>query len=411
MLKLTLSPLTLEREIGTARKSLEALLNEAELLRIYSYPALDPLIASAILFQYSSKLGVRAALKVTPEPPRVVEGESFLTGYRELNYRTEDVKRRLVALSSGELKSIPVHGTTYVEGEGSCSATLALMLEGLDSELSLLALAGSYASKYVERIGRFSGLDQVLLERLRSNASLSLSMKTVLKVYRPHERDACTAMTHTLDPYYPGITGTGEGCRELLSFGAGEGMRGELAKLEGKAVERLAVAVLEYAESKFKLKLEPEEVVGGLLISENRTLPFTDPREASHALLYAAEASLDLGRVAATVAELPYEYPMAEARLEGYAQRLAELVRGGVTRRGNLRLKVYEAPISKGDSPTLLWRALRVMKAVEQDSIIAFRGEEGLFASPLQLEEALGYGAARRVGEWREGLVWLGKGA
>ncbi|MCS7107219.1 MAG: hypothetical protein NZ902_03845 [Acidilobaceae archaeon] len=412
MLKLTLSPITLQRDLAAAKKSLESLLEEAELLRIYSYPTLDALVASAVLFHHSSRLGVRAALKVAPEPPKLVESESFLIGYRELNYKTEEVRSKLVALSSGELKSIPVHGATYVEGEGSSSAMLGLMLEDLDPELLLLTFAGSYASKYVGRTGKFSGLDQVLLERLKSNPSLALSMKTVLKVYKPHERDACTAMKLTLDPYYPGITGTGEGCRELPSFGAGEGLRGELIRLEGKLLQELAVAVLEFTANKFKLDLNPEDIVGGLLISENRALPFTDPREASHALLYVAEASRDLGRVAATVADLPYEYPMAEARLEDYAVRLAELVKGGVTKgKINLRLKVYEAPLSKGDSPTLLWRALRTMRAVEQDSIIAFRGEDGLFASPLQLEEALGYGAARRVGEWRDGLVWLGRGA
>ncbi|MCX8195514.1 MAG: hypothetical protein N3F67_00285 [Acidilobaceae archaeon] len=412
MLKLTLSPLTLEKDGAAARKALEALVEEAPLLRVYSYPSLDALIASGLLFLIASKLGARAALKVSPEPPKVIEADSVLVGYRELNYKAEEVKRKALALFSGELKAIPVHGTTYVDGEGSHAAMVALIAwEELDSELLLMALAGSYASRYVSEMGRFSGLDLLLLEKLKANPNLSLSMKTVLKTYKPHERDVCTAMTLTLDPYYPGITGRGD-CSVLAAYGVGSMLKGEMRNVKREELEALAGAVLDYVKDSFKVELRPEAIVGGVVVSENKSLAISDPREASHALLYAAEALRDLSRVAAAMADVQGEYSLAEARLEAYGRRLAELVGAGVTRlRGNYKAKVYEVQISKGDSPTLLWRALRTMGLVEQDSVLAFKGEDGLYASPLQVEEALGYGGARRVGEWREGLVWLGRAA
>ena len=424
MLKLTLTPgANLDRVLESVSRSFLSLLEEAGrsgVLRIYSYLNPDPLVAASMVFLKAVSVGVEPVVTLALNPPAVVEEPSVLLGFGNLDYKSSDVKSKLLAFYSGELKSVPVHGATYVDGQGSVSAMVYLSLTGgreYDLAYVTAALAGSYLSRFVDRQGRFHGLDRVVLDKLRLATRLSLEMVTTLKGYKPASRDACESLSVTSSPYYPSLTGDYELCIKTLQTRNLSHLLGvKLASLDQKSLEALVAAVADVARRVYNADLDPGELVGGILVSTSPESPVVDFREAADALTYISEAVMDPGRLIATLVDVENEYPIVEARLEGYASRLNELIRGvkPAKMKGGIKTQFYSVQLGAGDSPSLVWRALRALKLVEQESVLVFESEGGHWISPFQVEEALGYGGCRRLveqglAELREGYLWAGR--
>jgi len=409
LLKVTLTPSAgLDKALESASKGFYAVLEEAGragFLRVHSYPSLDSLTASAIVFLKASSIGVDVIVSVDLNPPPSIGEPSVLIGFDNLNYRVGDVRSKFTAFYSGELKSIPVHGATYVDGPGSHSAISYLVSTGVreyDPGYVTSFLAGAYSSRFVDRFGRFQGLDRVVLDRLKLSTRLSLEMITTLKGYKPNIRGVCESLSVTLNPYYPGITGDYENCiRTLSSLNLASALNAKLSSLDQKMLENVVVAIASVAKKNYNVELQPDNMIGGVLVSTTPTYPAIDFREVADALAYSGEALGGPGRVIVTLIDVENEYPMVESRFEAYPRRLNELLGQlkPVKLRGNLRIQLYELQLEKRDSPLFIWRALRTLGLVEQESIIAYRDEEGLKASPFQVEEALDQGGCRRLQE------------
>ncbi len=411
MLKITLTPgANLDKALESASRSFYSVLEEAGkagFLRIYSYPGLDPLAASSIVFLKALDLGVDVSLSISLSPPSTVDEPTVLVGFSNINYRAGDVRSKLVAFYSGELKSIPVHGATYIEGSGSHSALAYLVATGARDYTPgyiVAVLSGAYYSRFVDRFGRFHGLDRVVLDKLKLITRLSLEMVTTIKGYKPNVRDICESLSVTLNPYYPGITGEYENCiKTLSSLNLTTLLNIKLSSLDQKMLENAVTAVTSVAKRIRGVEIQPEHIVGGILVSTNPAYPALDFREAADTLAYVAEATRDLGRIIVTLMDLEHEYPMVEARFEEYPRKLREKLDQlkPLKLKSNLKIPVpvYEVQIEKGDSPLYMWRALKTLGVVEQNSIIAFRDGEGLKASPLQVEEALDQGGCIRLQE------------
>ncbi len=408
MLKVTLTPgAGLDRALESASKGFYAVLEEAVrvgFLRVYSYPSLDSLIASSMVFVKAHDLGVDAIVSISLNPPSSVEEPTVLIGFDNVNYKANHVKSRLVAFYSGEFKSIPVHGTTFVDGPGSHSALVYLVATGAkDHAPSYIvgALAGAYSSRFVDRFGRFQGLDRIVLDKLKLATRLSLEMVTTIKGYKPNVRDLCESLSVTSNPFYPGITGDYDNCvRALNSLNLTSLLGVKLSGLDQKMLENAVLAVVNVAKRTYNVDIEPENIVGGVLVSTNPSYPVVDFREAADTIAYVADATRDPARVIVTLVDVENEYPMAEARFEEYPRRLKD--RLGQLKplklKSNIRTPIYELQIERGDPPLHIWRALRTLGLVEQNSIIAFREEGELRASPLQVEE-VEQGGCRKLQE------------
>lgn len=409
MLKVTLTPgAGLDRALESASKGFYAVLEEAGragFLRVHSYPGLDPLAASAIVFLKALNLGVDVIVSVDLQPPPRIGEPSVLIGFDNLNYKVGDVRSKFVAFYSGDLRSIPVHGATYVDGPGSHSALSYLVATGAkehDPGYVIAFLAGAYSSRFVDRFGRFQGLDRAVLDKLKLSTRLSLEMVTTIKGYKPHIRGVCESLSLTLNPYYPGITGDYENCvRAFNSLNLSDIPDVKLTSLDQKMLEKAVVAIVNTAKRDYNVELQPDSIVGGILVSTAPSYPAVDFREVADVLAYSGEALRDLGRVLVTLIDVENEYPMVESRFESYPKRLKELLvqLKPVKIKGNLRIHLYELQLERGDSPLFIWRALRTLGLLEQESILAFRDDEGLKASPFQVEEALDQGGCRRLQE------------
>jgi hypothetical protein len=392
-------------------------------VKVYAYPTGDSLAAMVFVARRLLAAGVRPVMAVSlryppPEAPMV------LLGYDNVSFRAGEVEHTVVALASGDMRGKPVLNVYMFHGEGSVSA---LALAGVAGSIGykgswdpLIALAGFYLGRYAGREGRLHGLDRIMAEEVARVDTYSLEPYTGLRVYKPHHGDACTAIARTANPYYPGLTGDEDYCREALQAqGAGDMASKPLASATSEEeLARLVEAVMEVVRARGAWRSFDEavmdEYLGGFMISRQPMSPIQDLRMAADTLVYAAEAG-GLRALAAIAADLDVEYQLAERALESYSSRLPRAVEAAKPRRLRVQSKyrVYLVDADRVDSPYLLWKALSLLGFVERDAIIALDlGDEGALISPLQAEAAAGSGAARRLVDSKiaegEGLeLWL----
>lgn len=424
MLKLRLQPGEgLERPLEAAGKALARVAEQGVregYLRIVAYPNPDPVTAAMYLAAKLAETGVRAAVSVATRPPPVI-APTVLLGFDNANYKQSDLDYEVFILGSGEVRGQAMPGLTIVEVEGSVSAAAAMISGELSrvsaSDETLLALAGSMLSRYVERTGRFHGLDRMLIEHLAAMEGLGLGIYTGFKAFKPHRYQLCRSLAVTSDPYYPGITGDEDYCLKILEAQELEGLAGRsLASLGEDEVKRLFEVLDEEVFS--QLPVDPVNYyLGGVPVVDNPSLNIQDVREAATALLLVGDAS-GLTGLTALALDLENEYPPVEAALERYASRLAELVVASKPRKlkAQLPFKLVEVDAGEGDSLTLLWRALQATGRVQGDAVLVVEEGGEFRASAFQVEDSMGYGSVKRLVETRrarlEGLtLWLGRNA
>lgn len=411
MLKLTLSPTAkdLDRVLEAAYKSFYQILEEASSsgrLVVRVYPNLDSIVAGAVVASLALRAGVRTSLRMSLEPSQYVDEPTVAIGYNKLEYKTSDVSSGLLAVCSGSIKSIPVHRVTFIDGQGSNTALVALVatsgIAAVSQELASMAMIGAYAGGFVDPVGRFSGLDRLLLERLSASVS-GFDVVTTLKVYKPHVLDLCEALARTAHPLYLGVAGNPWRCQDILGAERFRSIAGKpLSSIgDSREVEQIAKSILEYLVLNFKSKITAKDIVAGMVVYKGREAGVQDFREALDALIHVSDVEMSLGRAVATLLDIQVELPIAESRLESSAKTLADVtLSGALTRLGaTQRFKVYAVGGKPAVSLTLLWRAMRIHGFIEPDSILVVEENGELLASPIQIEEALGYGAIRELVE------------
>lgn len=410
MLKLTLTPGEADKVLEAAGKAYAKVFSQAVkrgLLKVYFYPSLDSMIAAAYVVSHAYYTGVRVAARMSVRPPAQVSHPSVLLGYPSLQLRVSGADAAALAVASGSLQGLPPPDAFYLEAQGSVTATMLLVTSKAGprppASVSALALSGLYSGKYVTQHGALTGLDKYLVDHL-SDLGLEASMSTTLKVYRPSEGSLCEAVARTVNPYYPGLTGDPDACRRAVGD---PGLYGKgAASLDKNELTRVLESLLDYMEP-IAGTLDPRLFLSG--VTELPGATPRDPREALDALTYAAEVTGDYATVISALLDPTIEYKPLEKALEDYAKLLAPGPPKPRRVRGPGWLRLYA--VDKPHPPTLAWRILVEVKAVEADSVIVWELGEGEYvASPLQVEEALGVGGARRLVETRvasEEGFWL----
>lgn len=410
MLKLTLTPGDADKVLEAASKAYTRVLEQAirrGLLRIYFYPSIDALIAASYTASHAYYSGARPAVRMAVKHPMRISEPSILLGYPNIQLRTSNVEATVLAVTSGSLQGTPPPDAFFLESQGSITASMILITVKSGPRpppnVAAVAFSGVYGGRYVTPHGAFTGLDKYLLEHL-DELGLEANMTTTLKVYKPSEGSLCEAVARTVNPYYPGLTGDPEACREALGDPALYVKKA--SNLEKSEITKALETLLNYMESLVG-ELDPKLFISGII--EFRDVTPRDPRQALDALAYAAEASGDYSAPLAALLDPDIEYIPLEKALEDYAKRVASGVPKPKRLRGPGWLRIYT--IEKGHPPTLAWRILTLTKTVEEDSVLAWQVSEGVYvASPLQVEEALGPGGARRLVETRvasEEGFWL----
>ncbi len=403
----------LDRYFEAVGKALASLVEEAidaGLARVAAYPHGGAVAAASLAFSHLYRLGVTASFRVSVRPPRPVEVPTLLFGFPSLQYKASDIASKLLAFTHAEHnRGHPPPGSVYVGVDGSLSTAYAMAVDaaglgGISRGLKALSLAGIYLDGRVSRSGRISGIDRVYAERLGSSGELGVRVVTALKVYKPHRLPLCQAMHVTIVPPYPLAVDSEECPEALAAAGLRQASEKPAAALSSGELNNVIDVVSEYLES----EVDATAYVSGSLVIDN-AVP-EDPREAAHAILHAMDSSGCYAAGLLAYVDEEIEYPAVEAALEREAPELVEALMESrpVRARGPgwLRLYALEKRVS---SPTLAYLALRSIGAIEEDSVIALPGEEGLLVSPLQAS-LVDYTLPRRLVESkaaREEGFWL----
>ncbi len=403
MLKLTLRPADLERPLEAAARGYARVLEAAVgagFLSVYFYPDAESMVAAAFVAAHAFYARARPVLKPRLRPPHSVAGPSVILGYASLQVKSAPYEHPILAVSPEGLSGTPPPGAVFVEAEGSVPAAIMLIAlrTGIRPPRDVVALgvSGIYAGRYVLPHGRIQGLDRVLVESLADHG-LEVDVTTTIKVYKPFDTRLCDAVAATSNPYYPGLTGRPEACVDAVGPGAAAKAPAALEKEEVASVLESLLAAMEPLAG----EVDARAYLSGLLRLRDTASP--DPREALDALVYVAEATGGYSGVAAAMLDPEVEYAAAERALEEASRALPPL-EGARPRRlkGPGWVRIYTIDPEEAwekITPTLAWRAMAAVGSIDRESIVAARAPGGYVVSPLQAEEALGRGAARRLAD------------
>ena len=240
-------------------------------------------------------------------------------------------------------------------------------------------------------------------------------MVTSIKVYKPHQLTLCKALSITVNPYYPHMTGDEENCKKIFE----DAGKAELAErlpssLNADELAKVSKIIMESLEGISRRKIDPSEYFGGMLVLPQYP---EDPRMTADALIASTEVLGDPFIYLATFMDFEHEYPIVES----FLTQIAKNIKSNLL---SLKLRKVKGPgwlriftISERSLPlTLTYRALRLLGFIDKESLITYETEEGILASPFQIEEALGTGSTKRlieskVAEAKEFFLKLKKGA
>ncbi len=386
-------------------------------LRIASYVSLEALTASSIIYALAMVQGLDPILTLDHRPPPKIVEPSILVGFSNVNYNPSDVESPLVVISSGSIKSTPTPGSVYVEVDGSVGSAISLLIQSMKGaaarrDLLMASIASYYMGRYVDRVGKFHRLDRHAFSSLMKDSGLPVEVVTTLKAYKPNDLEPCRSISLTVNPLYPGLTGDEQLC---LDIAGGEASSRKLGELASEEIERLAARILAFIKEKTRRQPDPQDYVGGIVVSRDPMSRIRDARMAADAFLFAAERPRDQAQLLAVIADLDNEYVLAESSLEAYSEALPkELEDSRLEKVKSFSwFKAYRSSVEPA-SPTLYWRALRLLGRVDKEDIVFFEGSGGLFTTVFLVEEALGPESARKIVEAgiarREGvLLWLKK--
>ncbi len=404
---------TLDRSLQSAMNAFKSLAKSGKdegIIRVYTLPSPEALITSAALFSLFVRKGLNVVLSASPDPPAKVLEPTVLVGYDSLGYNNEQVRDSLLAISQG-LREPPPVNATYISVDGSLGASLLLILRASDDlrpepDLAVALLASLYASKYIGKDGRPSGLDRIVADSLSEDEAIRLEMLTSLKAYRPHVMPLCSSLQVTLDPFYLGITGNPGGCDEALAGPETKGLGArKVTEMDEDELKRAARSILNYVKPRLRRQLEVTDFVGGVYVASDK-LTLNDPRE----LLGAFMALLDLeglGGATAMLSDYEVEYPQVQSLLNSLAVELNNMVSSweristymsvlgiqGFKVRSDLRPPLY-----------ILWRALKFVGLVNNVPL-AYEHDGRLVFSMPQIFEALGYTTLKRLASAKESEV------
>ncbi len=416
MLKLVLEPgNTLERTLQAASRQLEKVLEDSineGYLRIRAYPRLESIISGGVIAGIASSLGVNPIFKVSVSPPAMIDIPTIILGYLNPDYKSNQISSTLISISP-EAQAPPPPGAVYITGSGSVSALTGLILtesKGTYSrpESLLLLLSSTYYGGYVEKTGRFHGLDKIYYETL-INSGINIEIINTLKVYNPDREGLCDAISKTIDPYYPGLTGDVESCRSLLKANELESLATRIvSSLSERELEKVALAILSHIQGLVKRGLEANDYIASILVLKQFG---ADARLIGNTLAHYIDAFGHYSPILSIVYNIdPVLQSLIFDHLES-AKYFSEFISKKRPVKAKLHswIKGYMVRIPQGFSPLLLWKAYRIMGLMGDEPLIADRGDEAC-VSALQLEEARGYGEARKlvnVKAVREEGLWL----
>jgi single-stranded-DNA-specific exonuclease len=383
-----------EPSVRAIASQLTSMLREYGYVMVYSFPDVDSLVASSILFAGLRRHNVDVEVVVDPVPPQRVDQPLILVGYSVDMLEDIEVKSKAVAVA----KDKPPEGLTKLpllaHDRSSVAGLVASMLSEIMvvSDLSPYAIAAAYwRGLDTGRKAEFQGIESSLVELLSMEGVVEGSL--TLRLFRWFEEPIEVSLEITFDPLIPGLTGSADAVEKLLSSDP------RLRRLRGVSVRdaseeslsALATILYDMVKKASLVARRPSEVIGyayyspRLLVKDLRELPYLlvvlgELESAGHIVALCISPSQVLG-----YAHYLY-YAHVFYEMTDYINSLASRGRLEPIKVGRLRLvKLNEAPVLLP-----VEKQAKLLGLLPVDAAATTVGGEGVLASFESLLAVLG---------------------
>ncbi|MCE4605813.1 MAG: hypothetical protein F7B59_00570 [Desulfurococcales archaeon] len=358
-------------------------------IRIYSYPSVDAVFSSNLLFFNLQRLGINTTMSVSINPPKYVEEPHIIIGYSSPKISDNKSSSMRVCITK-KLTEPPSPNTFCIEYNSSLGIAVATFLEGsgvLSKESSQLSMFSVYlSSRTLKPV--ITEIDRAYINDWISRRELEdVSLREDLLIQGIDSYNIVDSLYYTVEPLIPGLTGDRQSIvEEFKSKGLDSVMTEKAGGIDDKDMAEILKLMVSKINEHSKRKIDPRDLVGEVLISRGIGLDFVSLKRILYYAI-AREGTFD------PVTRLVYD-PTSFAAV--YVKRYEKLIDGeeiqDIVRRSFVRfervrqypwLNLYLVPGMPVCYAHIIGFNLRFGGFIENESIVAVRGEDGKIVTTL----------------------------
>ena len=297
-------------------------------IRIVFYPSLENYIASSILLKTLSLSDIEVIIHPTLRDDEKLDEPVLVLGF---NNRTNIMAPYILQIDKNKRISENLGRGRRIGIFSSYPAFIARMLENnivITDETLILSVLVSVGR------GNIKGIDYDYISKLVEKKIVE-QYDAALKIYEWHRKPLCDALSLTIEPFIPGISGRKDNCISALT---GEGIKiidnkGNYRKIldlsEGE-LKRMVNLIYNIISSKSKIKIEINEIVSKTyVVLKEDFVGATDMRFLYQVMLYTSETEGPEYIVASSLNKLYMAYisGLYEENVPRYAQEINQIIR------------------------------------------------------------------------------------
>ncbi len=297
-------------------------------VRVVFYPSLENYIASAILLKTLSLSDIDVIIQPSLKNEGKIEEPVIILGFNNRTsiiapYILQIEKNRRIHENLGKGRRIGIFS--------SYPAFIARMLENnivITDETLLLSILVSVGS------GNIKGIDYEYINKLLEKKIIE-QYDAALKIYEWHKKPLCDAISLTIEPFIPGISGRKDNCISALT---GEGIKiidnkgnhRKILDLSEDELKRMVNLIYNMISSKSKIKIEINEIVSKTyVILKEDFIGATDMRFLYQIILYTSETEGPEYVIASSLNKLYMAYinGLYEDNVPRYAHEINRIIK------------------------------------------------------------------------------------
>ncbi|MCE4614868.1 MAG: hypothetical protein F7B60_05020 [Desulfurococcales archaeon] len=250
---------------------------ESGVIRIYSYPSIDAIFSSSLLFFNLQRLGIHATMTISVDPPKYVKEPHIIIGYSSPKISDNKSSSMRVCITK-KLTEPPSPNTFCLEYNSSLGVAVATFLEGagvLSKESSQLSLFSVYlSSKTLRPIT--TDIDRAYINDWVSRREFEdTSLREDLLIQGIDSYSILDSLYYTIEPLIPGLTGDRQSIvEEFKSRGIESLLTEKAGNVEDKDMAEILKLIVSKINEHSKKKIDPRDLIGEVIISRKIGLDF-----------------------------------------------------------------------------------------------------------------------------------------
>ena len=237
--------------------------------RIFSYPSIDSVFASAMLVTGLQRMGISSALSITLEPPRRADVPHVVIGYSTPK-TVENKGDSLRVCLSRRISEPPSPNSFCLEFDSSYGIGLAAFMQNtgiVNSDLAVLSILSPYLSCPACN-PELTELERSYLDDWMARKDFEGIEKREDILLHGIDRYALAYSVHyTIEPYIPGLTGDKSTVVEELALrGLDKYAASKASEVDSRHMAELLKIIASRIQDHSKIRKDPRDLIGNIII-------------------------------------------------------------------------------------------------------------------------------------------------